>query len=189
MEVAKVEWSTRRVRLLAGPRVSNRFKVLSPDRYPPGPLASLETERSEHSAWRFATGCSISGHPTGSPRLSGTWESSAGRSMEIDQLAIYFQGIRRAEIAMLRHMEWAWSVCLQGTELERRNGSGLVSQIARSEEATQPTQNRSRLGHNLGGPATIDDDVCNLRRPAESKCKPFRFLSAPTPESNKTSAR
>lgn len=145
MDVAKIEWSTRRVRLLAGPRVSNRSKVLSPDRNPPGPLASLETERSEHSAWRFATG--------GAPSVVTPLAAHASRvpggrggQQQIDHLALYFQRIRRAEMVMPRQMEWAWSACLQGTELKRQNGARVGQpdcQIRRGH------QDRSRRGTTL----------------------------------------
>lgn len=145
MDVAKIEWSMRRVRLLAGPRVSNRSKVLSPDRNPPGPLASLETERSEHSACRFATGGApsvvtpLAAHASRVPgRRGGHHHFSASDALEIECEVV--------NLLLPRQMEWAWSACLQGTELKRQNGARVGQpdcQIRRGH------QDRSRRGTTL----------------------------------------
>jgi hypothetical protein len=129
-KVRVVHESSRIARL----RVSNRFKVGSPDGRPPGPL---ETERSEHSAWRRDAPSVVTPLAAHASRYLGVvWQQ------QIEKLVIYFQGIRRAEIVMLRQMERGWSVCLQGTEWKRRKGVRLVSQIARSEEATKKRSGR-----------------------------------------------
>jgi hypothetical protein len=122
-------------------RVSNRFKVGGPDRRPPGPLQVLKPNVPNTVP---GDGMPHQWSPHWQPTPLGTWESSGSR--KLTKLAIYFQGIRRADIVMLRQMERAWSVCLQGTEWKRRKGVRLVSQIARSEEATK---NRSGRGITL----------------------------------------
>lgn len=91
---------------------SNRFKVLSPDRNPPGPLvASLETDRSEHSAGDSQRDAPSAGHPTGSPRLSGTWPAGepGSRLLAGAWKLTNSQSISRASDALKSRCSGRWS--------------------------------------------------------------------------------